>query len=102
MTSPSLQETHFVDNDRYTFHIPGFSLYSAYSADGERKEGVSIYGSNTLPHMKIPIQSTLQVVACSVRIWCKMLSVCSLCLPPNDDFSFQELSHVINNYQLHL
>ena len=90
-----LQETHFVENDRYTSHIPRFSLYSAYSAEGDRRGGVSIYASNKLPHMKISIQSTLQVVVCSVRLLNRRISFCSLYLPPNDAFSFQELSNLI-------
>ena len=91
-----LQETHFVENDRYSFNIPHFSLYSAYSPDGDRRGGVSIYVSNKLPHMKISIRSTLQVVVCSVRRLDQRISFCSLYLPPNDAFSFQELSNVIN------
>ena len=91
-----LQETHFIEHDRYSFNLPRFSLYSAYSAQGDRRGGVSIYVSNALPHMNIPLQSPLQAVACLVRIRSREIAFCSLYLPPNDPFSFQDLSSVIN------
>ena len=91
-----LQETHFIENSKYTFNLPRFSLYNAYSDQGNWNGGVSLYVSNHLPHMQLHIQSTLQVVACSVRMQNRRITICSLYLPPNDVFSFQDLSQLID------
>ena len=92
-----LQETHFIENDRYSFNLPHFSLYSAYSPQGDRRGGVSIYVANVLPHMELHLQSPLQAVACSVRIQNRRVTFCSLYLPPNDNLSFQDLSNLIQH-----
>ena len=90
-----LQETHFIEHDKYSFNLPRFSLYNAYSPQGDRRGGVSIYVANVLPHMEINLQSPLQAVACLVRLQNRRVTLCSLYLPPNDNFSFQDLSHLI-------
>ena len=90
-----LQETHFIRDGKYSFNLPGYSLYNAYAPQGDRRGGVSLYISNSLLHMELQIQSTLQVVACSVRLQNKRITFCSLYLPPADDFSFQGLSQMI-------
>ena len=76
-----LQETHFIAGEKYSFNLPRYSLYNAYSAQGDRRGGVSIYVSNNLPHIEIQIQSNLQAVACSVRIHNRRITFCSLYLP---------------------
>ena len=91
-----VQETHFIPNDKYTFHIPHFTLYSEFAQQGDRRGGVSIFVSNRVPHRRIPLQSPLQAVACSVRVHNRRMTVCSLYLPPNDAFSFQDLAQLIN------
>ena len=89
-----LQETHFIANDRYSFNLPRFTSYNAYSAQGDRRGGVSIYVTNNLPHMQLPLQSSLQAVACSVRLMNRRVAFCSLYLPPSETFSFLDLSHL--------
>ena len=91
-----IQETHFMVNDRYNFNIPRYTLYNAYSGHDERSGGVSIYVTNDLPHHQLCLQTSLQAVACSVRIHHKRLTVCSLYLPPNDDICVQDLSGLID------
>ena len=91
-----LQETHFIPNDRYSFNVPCCSLYNDYAPQGDRRGGVSIYVSNKLPHRRIPIHSTLQAVACSVRAHDRRITICSLYLPPNDNVSFQDIDHLIS------
>lgn len=91
-----LQETHFIAAGKYSFNLPRYSLYNAYSAQGDRRGGASIYVCNNLPHIEIQIQSNLQAVACSVRIHNRRITICSLYLPPTDDFSFQDLTHMID------
>ena len=51
-TSPlsvCLQETHFRDNDRYNFTIPGYSLYTKNVNANTRQGGVAMYVLNTIP-----------------------------------------------------
>ena len=55
---------------------------------------MSIYVVSVLPHMEIHLQGPLQAVACLVRIQNRWVTFCSLCLPPNDNPSFQDLSHL--------
>ena len=50
-----IQETHFMAGDRYTFRLPGFSVYHAYSSHGGRGGGVSIFVSDHYPHYQIPL-----------------------------------------------
>lgn len=91
-----IQETHFMDGDKYTFRLPGFSLYHAYSSHAGRGGGVSIFVSDDFPHYQIPLQSSLQAVVCSVRVQNRRIAVCSLYLPPTESFTFQDLAHLID------
>ena len=91
-----LQETHFKENDRYNFNLPRYTLYNEYSGHEERRGGASIYVTNDLPHYRICLQTSLQAVACSIRIHNKRIAICSLYLPPSDDISVQDLSALID------
>ena len=91
-----IQETHFIENDRYSFTIPRFTLYSEFAPQGDRRGGVSIYASNMMPHRRIVLRTDLQAVACSINAHNRRISVCSLYLPPNDRFSFQDIDQLIS------
>ena len=90
-----IQETHFLQNDKYSFNLPRFTLYNEYAVQDDRRGGVSVYVSDTLPHCRLPLQTTLQALACSVRFQNRRITVCSLYLPPLDSFSFQDLAQLV-------
>ena len=90
-----LQETHFLENDKYPFHLPRYTLYSAFAPQGDRRGGVSIYVSHKLPHNLLPIQTNLQAVACTIRVHQRRITLCSLYLPPTDLLEQDELIQLI-------
>ena len=90
-----LQETHFIANDKYSFNLPQYTLYNEYAGQGDRRGGVSIYVSNKLPHHLLTLQTTLQAVACVVRSQGRRITLCSLYLPPNEQFSVDDLAQLI-------
>ena len=93
-----LQETRFRDNDTYDFSIRGYSLYTRNSNAETRQRGVALYGLNTIPHCEIPLQTTLQAVACHVNINNHRFVVCSLYLPPNVPVATQELDQLFGHF----
>ena len=91
-----LQETHFMANDKYTFRLPGFTAYHTYCPHGGRGGGVSLFVSNSVPHFQVQVRSRLQAVVCSIRTSQRRIAVCSLYLPPNESFTFDEINDLIN------
>ena len=90
-----IQETHFFDVDKYDFNIPYFTQYGYCVNSDWRQGGVCIYVKNKFPHYQIPLQSTLQAVACSVRVNILRITICSLYLPPNETLNALELESLI-------
>ena len=91
-----IQESHFMDNDKYQFKLPRFTSYHAYSPNGGRGGGVSTFVSDNFPHYRVPIHSRLQAVVCSVLVYNQRVSVCSLYLPPSDMFFLHDLVQLMN------
>ena len=91
-----IQESHFFPIDTYDFDLPNYTAYNVY-ATGERKHGgATVYVSNDLPHYQICLQSTLQAVACSLRLGNTKLSICSLYLPPTETLNYDDLDQLLN------
>ena len=90
-----VQETHFLDTDRYNFTIPGYSLYTKNVDSDYRQGGVAIYILNTIPHYEVQIQSTLQAVACHVNINNHRFMICSVYLPPNKHITEADLNDLV-------
>ena len=90
-----LQETHFFDTDIYDFNIPFFTQYGFCVNSDHKRGGVCIYVRNVFPHYKVTLQTSLQAVACSVRMNHIRLTVCSLYLPPNEMINANELESLI-------
>ena len=90
------QETHFLATDEYDFRLPNYTLYNGFSDSNRRQGGVCIYVSNNFPHFQVTLTTTLQALACSVRIGRSRLCFCSLYLPPTDTFTLPDLTNLIN------
>ena len=56
---------------------------------------MSVYVKNDLPHYEIELNTTLQAVACSVKMGQSRICLCSIYSPPNENLVYQELSDVI-------
>ena len=90
-----LQETHFLPNDHYDFSLPNYTRYDFFGNDDRRQGGVCIYASNSFPHRRLSLNSSLQAIGCSMRIGHTTMSLCSLYLPPNDMLQYEELNNLI-------
>ena len=90
-----LQETHFLASDEYDFHLYNYSLYNAFSPTATRHGGVCIYVCNNWPHFEVPLNTSLQAVACCVRVGRQRLCFCSLYLPPTAQVSLSALDNLI-------
>ena len=91
-----IQETHFLPTDHYDFRLFNYTLYNAYSLGDRRQGGVCIYAHNTHPHFQVPLTTTLQAVACSVKVGHLRLCVCSVYLPPNETLAYRDLNNLIS------
>ena len=90
-----LQETHFLPNDHYDFSLPNYTRYDAFGKDDRRQGGVCVYVSNRFAHRMLPLNTSLQAVACSIRFRQKRISTCSLYLPPNETLQYAQLENLI-------
>ena len=87
-----IQETHFLPADPYDFRINNYTIFNCYSNDNIRKGGACIYIKNDYPHFQVQLNTSLQAVACSVRIGRMRVTICSLYLPPNESFLYADLN----------
>ena len=87
-----IQETHFLPADQYDFRINNYTIFNCYSNDNIRKGGACIYIKNDYPHFQVQLNTSLQAVACSVRIGRMRVTICSLYLPPNESFLYADLN----------
>ena len=90
-----IQGTHFLPTDRYDFRLNNYTIYNCYSNDSIRKGGVCLYVKKEYPHFQITLNTPFQAVACSIRIGRMRVAVCSLYLPPNEQFQLSDLEALI-------
>ena len=90
-----LQETHFLPTDQYDFRLHNYTIFNAYANTDRRQGGVCIYVKNDHPHFQKTLNTTLQAVACSVKVGRTRLCVCSLYLPPAEPITFQDINNLI-------
>lgn len=97
----ALQETWLLPTDPYTFTLFNYSLYRNDETEGERRHGgVALYINNDYVHSQIPLNTTLQAVACTVRLNGRNMDICSLYLPPSIDNNTLEtnLNHLVSQF----
>ena len=89
-----LQETFLKRTDMISFK--NYTLYN-YITDANQKAsgGTSIFVKSDIPHRPININSNLQAIAVNVTL-SKPITICSIYLPPHDNFSKQDLENLIN------
>ena len=90
-----IQETHFLPTDQYDFRLQNYTEFNCYSNDIIRKGGVCVYVKNDYPHFQVQLNTTLQAVACRVRIGRIRITICSLYLPPNEPFLYADLCDLL-------
>ena len=98
----ALQETWFLPTDPYNFSLFNYSLYRYDETDGERRHGgVALYINNDFVHDQITLNTTLQAVACTIRMNGREMDICSIYLPPNIENSTLErkLNHLISQFK---
>ena len=89
-----LQETK-LGNETYN---PGlnYDMYCSPPPVGDRaKGGAAIIVKKSVQHTSVPLQTPLQAVAVNI-ISSKRLTVCSLYLPPDINYSFEDVKDLIN------
>ena len=52
--------------------------------------------ANMYPHSPLQLQTSMQAIACTVRIGSVCLTVCSLCLPPAVTLGYDDLVRLID------
>ena len=89
-----LQETYFKPTDCPTFK--NFCIYNSYGPDGNRPSGgTSILIRQDIIHSNIPLNTNLQVIALRVTLH-KTITLCSIYLPPQSNFTSLELINLTN------
>ena len=94
--SPSvlcLQETLLKDNDKLSFK--NFSLYNHIVKGDRASGGSSIIIKNNIPHSVVNLNTSLQAVAISATLN-KVLTICSLYIPPSHRLSIHELNDLVS------
>ena len=82
----ALQETWLLPTDPYNFSLSNYSLYRYDETDGERRHGgAALYVNNDFVHTEITLNTTLQAVACTIRLNGRKIDICSIYIPPNTD-----------------
>ena len=98
----ALQETWFQPTDSYNFSLRNYSLYRYDEiAAGRRHGGTALYVSNNFTNCQIPLNTTLQAVASSIRLNGRMIDVCSLYIPPDFDNTglLRDLDNLVTQFQ---
>ena len=96
--SPSiicLQETFLSDSQTTINPYISHHCFSVSANTGRPIGGSSILVHHTLPHSRIQINTDLQAVACRVELQ-KNITICSVYIPPNFDFSIQQLQDLFD------
>ena len=94
-----LQETyitdinHSVNRDYYNNHK------IAINTNGRRQGGVSILVRTNIPHSSLTLATTIQAVAVRVTLH-RIITICSIYLPPNTAINIQELDDLLNQLPL--
>ena len=95
--SPSiicLQETFLKTSDNITFK--DFEMFNHIHEDCQKASGgTSILIKSNIPHSSLKLNTNLQAVAITATIR-KVLTICSIYIPPNDKINKQQLEDLIN------
>ena len=93
----AIQETKFKDSDfdKYTFRIPGYSLYTNNVNTNARRGGTALFVSNKLLHHEIDLSSDQDAVAVKVKIAQRDITLVSLYLTPNKPIDQQAVSSLM-------
>jgi len=83
-------------SDSYTFHNRHYSLFSALPPQSGNRPcgGAGILIRNNLPHSLLPLNTTLQAVACRISAP-QPITVCSIYLPPSSTYTSSDLLSLV-------
>ena len=89
----ALQETYLKIDDTAT--VRGYrSFRKDFNLASRATGGIAILVSNNFPHNPIPLNTTLQALAVQIHIR-QLITVCTIYLPPNDNFHQHDLNNLI-------
>lgn len=89
-----LRETNL--NDNFTPNINNFNIYTTNRTDCLRASGgVAILARSEYPSSRVPVQSTLEVVAISIQLETK-ITLCNIYIPNQKKFDASEIVNIIH------
>ena len=97
----AVQETWFLPTDSYNFSVNNYSLFRFDEVNGYRRHGgTALYINKDFPHTEIHLNTHLQAVACTVRLYGRNIDFCSIYIPPDFDNTclLQSLNHLISQF----
>lgn len=88
-----LQETNLYDN--FSHNINNFNTYTTNRTDCIRASGrVAILARSEYPSSRVPVQSTLEVVAISIQLETK-ITLCNIYTPNQKKFDAPDIENII-------
>ena len=91
-TKYCLQETHLKNNT--TINMKNYYSYNLIKQYTDRPCGRSFIIINNIPHSEITLNTNMQAVAISATLH-RTITVCSVCIPPNEEPKDLELNNLI-------
>jgi len=88
-----LQETMLKPNDN--LHLNRYSLERKDQTGDRAHGGVAIFINNSTPYTSVNLQTNLQAVAVQLKLH-KLITVCSIYLPPKDPLDAVELEQLLS------
>ena len=96
----AIQETKFIDKDfnKYTWKIPGYSLYSNNATALPREGGTMLLVSNNLLHHQINLDTDIDAVAVNVKLANREITLISIYFTPNKEIDFDSFTALLDNF----